>query len=84
MIFLKIILFIVIFYYVFFLIIRYLFPYILKRHIKKTQERFYGKQQEQQKHNRKEGDVNIDYVPEDKKKKNGDIGEYVDYEEVDD
>lgn len=83
----KIILILIALYYLFYLGFRYVFPWLLKRYIRKTQEKFYGKssQQGKSKKQKKEGEVNIDYVPEDeKKKKDSDLGEYVDYEEIED
>ncbi len=54
----------------------------MKRHIRKTQEKYYGAQNNQNK--KKEGEVNIDYVPKDEKGKNDNLGEFVDYEEIED
>ncbi len=81
MTFLKIILAIVVIYYLFYLIIKYLFPYLLRRHIRKTHEKYYGNKENK----KKKGEINIDYVPDkDKQKKDNDLGDYVDYEEIED
>lgn len=78
------ILFFITFYYV---VSKYLLPYLLKRFIRKTQEKFQNFQQgndpvEQQ----KEGEVKVDYVPPTAKKSefNPNSAEDVDFEEVKD
>lgn len=82
MTFFKIILVFILIYLLFSILIRYVFPYLIKRHFRKTQEKFYGKSTESKKR-KKEGAVNIDYDPNNNNKKNGDdLGEYVDYEEI--
>lgn len=83
----KIILILIALYYLFYLGFRYVFPWLLKRYIRKTQEKFYGNRTQQSRNNKskKEGEVNIDYMPDNgKKKKSSDLGEYVDYEEIED
>ncbi|MFW5974627.1 MAG: DUF4834 family protein [Bacteroidota bacterium] len=63
---------------------RYLLPYILKRFIRKTEEKYKRQQQEYQDQTKKEGDIRINYKnKEHQHKKTDDLGEYVDYEEVD-
>jgi hypothetical protein len=89
MLLLKIILGIILFYYLFLLFFRYIVPYLLKRHIRKTQEKYYGSGPDvNNKEKKKEGNVNIDYVPGKEKKnaknKGDDLGEFVDYEEIED
>jgi len=76
------ILFFISFYY---LVSKYLFPYLLKRFIKKTQEKFQNFQQgTNAPERRKEGEVKVDYMPPQTKKSgfNPDSAEDVDYEEV--
>ena len=64
---------------------RYLLPYILKRFIRKTEEKYKRQQQEYQDQTKKEGDIRINYKnKKHQQKKTDDLGEYVDYEEVDD
>lgn len=76
---------VIIIYVIFRLLIRYVFPFIVKRYLKRFQNNFYEQnphlKNQQQK---KEGEVNIEHDPSknSKKKGNDDIGEYVDYEEV--
>ena len=65
------------FYFLFRLISR-LFLFYLKS---KISSRNYNFQQE--KKMKKEGDVSVDKVPKKKKKSSDKLGEYVDYEEVD-
>ena len=60
---------------------RFLFWLIVGRQLTKEQKR-YNKQQERQQ--KKEGDINVDYVPKDAKGKGYQGGQYVDYEEVKD
>ncbi len=77
---LRTILIIVIVYYVFRLFIRYVLPLLAKYFLKRTQKN-YQKQYEKPK--RKVGDITIEHTPE-KKKELDNMGEYVDYEEIED
>ncbi|MEA3504285.1 MAG: hypothetical protein U9R32_03715, partial [Bacteroidota bacterium] len=54
--------------------------------IKKTQKKFFENQQSHQQNQPKkeDGKTTVDYVPNDHKKKNNDLGEYIDFEEIDD
>ena len=65
-------------YIVFRFLVRLLFPSVLRYTMNKAQEQAQRQQQEQQK---KEGEVRIEHIP-DKKNKDDDRGEYIDYEEV--
>ena len=62
-------------------------PFLVKYVAKKAEQRFgdqfgqFGKQQ-QQKKPKKEGEVTIDKIPK-TKTSNKDVGDYVDYEEID-
>jgi predicted membrane protein len=82
---LKFIFVVILIYYAFRILFKYVFPYILKHYIKKTQSKYFYQEEELKKvKKKKEGKVNIDYVPEkDKEKKDTDLGEYVDFEEID-
>ena len=85
-----ILLIIVLLYYLFRLAVRYIFPFLVKYFIGKSQRDDNTRENRyEQRHRRKEGEVNIDYKPEEDKKKSGsgrknkdDSGEYVDYEEL--
>lgn len=69
--------------------IRYVFPrlliYWVKRKQKKMMDEMGFKQEDTVKKKKKVGEVNIDKVPgKDKKGSSENMGEYVDFEEVDD
>lgn len=81
----KLLITIIIFISFYYLISKYLFPYLLKRFIRKTQERFQNYQQGNNPvDQRKEGEVKVDYVPPQEKKGsfNPDSAEDIDFEEV--
>lgn len=87
---LKFLFFIIVIYFLFRFLGRYILPWLIKRYIKKSQQKFYKQNPEadpgfQKKQKKKEGDVNIKTG---KKKKHNqekeELGEYVDYEEIDD
>lgn len=67
---------------------RYVFPYIIKRFIRKTQEKYQRERDsyyEERSGKKKEGEIHVNYVPDDYNQKNkDDLGEYIDYEELDD
>ncbi len=73
----KFLLYILIFYFLFRLVSRF-FIYYLKSKINSSNYNF-----QQEKKMKKEGDVSVDKVPKKKKKSSDKLGEYVDYEEVD-
>lgn len=64
-----------------------LFAPILMRYVAKKAEQRFGQQfnqtQQKQQTDQKEGEISIDKVPQQPKSSNKDIGEYVDYEEID-
>jgi hypothetical protein len=71
----------------YYLISKYLFPYLLNRFIRKTQERFQNFQQGNNPvEQKKEGEVKVDYVPPKAKTNefNPDSAEDVDFEEIKD
>ena len=84
---LKTILFILLFYYGFKVLSRIFAPLFLKYLTKKAEQRFggqfrgFGNQQQQQK-TQNEGEITIDKMPENNSS-NKNVGEYVDYEEID-
>ncbi|MCK4360542.1 MAG: hypothetical protein KAV70_02255 [Bacteroidales bacterium] len=82
---LKFIFVVILIYYAFRILFKYVFPYILKQYIKKTKNKYFYQEGELKKDKKKkEGKVNIDYVPEkDKGKNDTELGEYVDFEEID-
>lgn len=83
---LKTLLIIALVYYLFRLTTRFIFPFLLKYFIGKTQRDFGNWENgDEQQHKKKEGEISIDYVSrKDKNKKDkSDEGEYVDFEEVD-
>jgi hypothetical protein len=75
---LRTILIIVIAYYLIKLIFRYVVPLLARYFIRKSQKNF----EEQTRQQKKRGEMHINYTPNQKKKKD-ELGEYVDYEEVD-
>lgn len=71
------------------LFIRYIFPrlllYWVKRKQKKMMEQMGFKNEDMKETKRREGEVNIDQVPnKEKKGSTENLGEYVDFEDVDD
>lgn len=64
-------------------------PYLVKYVAKKAEQKFgqkFGQQQQRQQQNRtsqKEGEISIDKIPNQGKSSNKNVGEYVDFEEVD-
>jgi len=82
---LRTILIILLIYYGIKVLSRLFAPALLKFVAKKAEERFggqFGDFQRQNKPQQKEGEVTIDKVPN-TKSSNKDVGEYVDYEEID-
>ncbi len=81
----RLLFFILSFIVVYYLLTKYIFPYIIRRVVRKAQEQFgqFG-QDRQDKDQRKEGEVKVDYVPPEAKKSkfNPESTEDVDYEEI--
>ena len=63
---------------------RYFFPILLKRYINKKQSQFNQQFNQQDSNLEKEGKVSIKTKPKKSKNDTNDMGEYVDFEEVDD
>lgn len=82
---LKFILILVAVYVFFRILVRYVIPYFVKSYLKREQEKFQKSDSEQKdKAGKKEGETTITYKPEKSKDKNrNDVGEYVDYEDLD-
>jgi len=61
-------------------------PYMLRYLSKKMQDQFGGQSQQRQNQSetkRKEGETVIDKMPQKNTSSNKDVGEYIDYEEID-
>lgn len=64
-------------------------PYLVKYVAKKAEQKFgqqfgqFQQQQQQQNTRKKEGEISIDKMPNQGKSSNKNVGEYVDFEEVD-
>ncbi|MDO5975837.1 DUF4834 family protein [Flavivirga jejuensis] len=84
--FIRMILIILLIYFGVKILSRLLAPLLVKYVAKKAEQRFgeqfgqFGKQQQQQQ--KKEGEVTIDKIPK-SRTSNKDVGDYVDYEEID-
>ena len=63
---------------------RYIFPILLKRYINKKQSQFNQQFNQQDSPVEEEGEVSIKTKPKKSKTDTDDMGEYVDFEEVDD
>ncbi|CAH8285516.1 uncharacterized protein DUF4834 [Mariniflexile fucanivorans] len=80
---LRVILIILLIYYGLKILSRLFAPLLLKFLAKKAEEKFGGQfNQRSQQQPKKEGEVTIDKMPN-TKTSNKDVGEYVDYEEID-
>jgi len=84
---LRMILYILAFYFIVKILARLFMPFFIKSMAKKVEKRFgqqfenYQNQTQQPKG--KEGETVIDKIPTQKKSSNNDIGDYVDFEEID-
>lgn len=54
--------YILIFAYLFYLASRYLFPYLLKRYLRKVHQQYADKQSQNHKH-KEEGEVSVNFIP---------------------
>uniref|UniRef100_UPI00404AF642 DUF4834 family protein n=1 Tax=Gelidibacter sp. TaxID=2018083 RepID=UPI00404AF642 len=85
--FLRTILIILLVYYGLKILMRIFGPYLLRYMSKKVQQRFGGQfqyqQQQSQTQKQKEGETVIDKMPNTNKTSNKNVGEYIDYEEID-
>ena len=80
---LEFILWVILIYIVLRITAKYFLPLIVKYYLKRFQQKFYP--QDVNTH-RKEGETNVEYVPDKKSKiknNDSDIGEYIEYEEID-
>lgn len=71
--------------YAFRLFLRYGLPWLMGRYVKKQQEKFYQgfNQAGGNAYQKKEGEVKIKQPRKKSKKDDGDFGEYVDFEDID-
>ena len=86
--FLRTILIILLVYYGLKILIRLFGPYLIRYMSKKVQQRFggqfqYQQQQQEPTSKQKEGETVIDKMPNTNKTSNKNVGEYIDYEEID-
>ena len=61
-------------------------PLLMRYVAKKAEQKFgqqFGQRQQPQPTKKKEGEISIDKAPQQSKTSNKDVGEYVDYEEID-
>jgi hypothetical protein len=63
---------------------RFLFWLVVGRQLTKEQKRYNDNFKSPPKSNKREGEINVDYVPQKDKKDNFKGGQYIDYEEVKD
>lgn len=80
---LSIIFWTLVIYYALRLIFRYLVPFLLVRFVKKMQSRMQGFDQTGNPQ-QKEGEVKVEFTPTESSKSDSNIGEYVDFEEIND
>ncbi|XLS27555.1 DUF4834 family protein [Flavobacteriaceae bacterium M23B6Z8] len=84
---LRTILIIVLVYYALKILTRIFGPTLFRYASKKAEQRFkeqFNKQQQPQNQNVREGEVTIEKKPADTPKSNKKVGEYIDFEEIDD
>jgi len=84
--FMKIILIIILIYLGLKVLSRFFAPVLLRFVAKKAEQRFgqqFNQQQTKQQPQQKEGEITIDTTPKQTKTSNKNVGEYVDYEEID-
>ena len=70
--------------YILRILARYIFPILLKRYINKKKSQFNQQFNQQDSTLEKEGKVSVKTKPKKSKDDTNDMGEYVDFEEVDD
>ena len=67
------------------IVARLLSPFLMRYVAKKAEQKFgqqFGKYESPRETKRKEGEVSIDKMPDNSKSSSNDVGEYVDYEEI--
>ena len=74
----------IVIFYVFRLIFRYLVPFLLVRFVKKMQNNMTGGFTQPTDKPQQEGEIKVKYTPKEPAKSDSNIGEYIDYEEIND
>ncbi len=69
-------------YFVFKMVARFLLPILLKKMVERAAHNMANQQNFSKERMRKEGEINVDYVPKKGKKMDDSDGEYVDYVEI--
>lgn len=80
---LRTILFIILFYYIIKFLMRLFAPFLIKKVAEKMQEKAQQQYGNQQQTSVKEGETVIDKAPRNQRQSKDDVGEYVDFEEID-
>ena len=80
---LRTILFIILFYYIIKFLMRLFAPFLIKKVAEKIQEKTQQQYGNQQQTSVKEGETVIDKAPRNQRQSKDDVGEYVDFEEID-
>lgn len=80
---LRTILFIILFYYIIKFLMRLFAPFLIKKVAEKMQEQAQQQYGNQQQTLVKEGETVIDKAPRNQRQSKDDVGEYVDFEEID-
>ena len=69
-------------YFVFKMVARFLLPILLKKMVERAAHNMANQQNFSKERMKKEGEINVDYVPKKGKKMDDSDGEYVDYVEI--
>jgi hypothetical protein len=69
-------------YFLFKILSRFLFPILLKKMVERAAANMAKHQNFQTESKRKQGEINVDYVPKKDRRNRDDDGEYVDYVEI--
>ncbi len=72
-------------YFVFVIFTRFIFPFLLKRFVRRVQKNIFDQNtdlKDQYENTKKNGEINVDYIPPKSKTNTDHVGEYVDYEEL--
>jgi hypothetical protein len=76
---------ILIIYVVIVILFRFVFPFLLKRFVNRLQRNIFNQNndfQQKEYQSKKKGDINVDYIPPKSNSNTNNVGEYVDYEEI--
>lgn len=80
--FIRTLVIIAIIYFAIRIISRYILPMLVDKGVKNMQQKMYEQQKQNQRSNRREGEVTIEKDKQKNKKFDKDEGEYIDFEEV--